>query len=530
MNRATKKRRPRNNGWDFLSLCLLIVISILSHMTPLLAQDGELIQVHEDFSIDPGWESINNRVIGEGGPMINQDFGWTPGDDGRGAVGGVIWSTHVPADYGMPIGQPFDLRRELSASGKVTIKNPDNKTSDRSGVYFGFYNSTYQSWRPWSSLLLEFGEVRAKFANKPISSDPQAVMNLNVLTAGWRSDGVGNDLRIPADGKPHAWSFLYEPDAKMADGTVRSLITLQVEGEEPFRGLLETPDMREHPAIMDRFGIVNMQAYGNSMEVYFSDLTINGHKVDLTKDPGWVGQGNRVSFPAAYTFHGHHDYGFMETNWAGEAPGEVGGLMWATEMPDPVWGYYADDIGMLTLDDPISFYGNVCIIDGQPDSGMMFGYFNTQALETEDFFQRLDQSMGLFVEGPSSIGKQLMIYCAINKNKDLVKILPEPPLFQPDRQRHQFAFDYDPKANGGVGRMTLTLDGKSYGLDLTPEQRKVGATFDRFGLRNMRGGGKLVDIYFDDLTYTVRRPKDYRPVHHKQEFVRVPYPEGGRRY
>jgi hypothetical protein len=46
-----------------------------------------------------------------------------------------------------------------------------------------------------------------------------------------------------------------------------------------------------------------------------------GCQVDLTRDPRWVGEGNRVTYPA-WSFHGRHDYGFVETNWAGKGPGE----------------------------------------------------------------------------------------------------------------------------------------------------------------------------------------------------------------
>ena len=61
-------------------------------------------------------------------------------------------------------------------------------------------------------------------------------------------------------------------------------------------------------------------------------------------------------------------------------------------------------------------------------------------------------------------------------------------------------------------------------LDLTPEQRKAGATFDRFGLTSFRRGGKFTTIYFDDLTYTTRRPADATSVRHEQKITTVPYP------
>jgi hypothetical protein len=37
-------------------------------------------------------------------------------------------------------------------------------------------------------------------------------------------------------------------------------------------------------------------------------------------------------------------------------------------------------------------------------------------------------------------------------------------------------------------------------------------------------------VYLDDLNYTARRRKDYRPVQHEQKVVHVPYPENGRKY
>jgi hypothetical protein len=67
-------------------------------------------------------------------------------------------------------------------------------------------------------------------------------------------------------------------------------------------------------------------------------------------------------------------------------------------------------------------------------------------------------------------------------------------------------------------------------VDLKPEQRKAGATFDRFGLMSFRRGGKFSTLFFDDLTYTARRPAGYQPTFHKQQITRVQYPSGGRKY
>jgi hypothetical protein len=102
--------------------------------------------------------------------------------------------------------------------------------------------------------------------------------------------------------------------------------------------------------------------------------------------------------------------------------------------------------------------------------------------------------------------------------------------FRATKKPLPFKVVYDPKANNNLGRLTVTIDGKSSSMDLTEKQRSSGVRFDRFGIANTRDGGKYVVIYFDDLNYTARRPKDYRPTFHKQEVIKVPYPKGGRAF
>ena len=64
---------------------------------------------------------------------------------------------------------------------------------------------------------------------------------------------------------------------------------------------------------------------------------------------------------------------------------------------------------------------------------------------------------------------------------------------------------YSPRDADGNGRITVTLDGAAQTLDLRPGDRKLGATFDRFGFFNVQSGGHFVYVYVDDVTYTARR-------------------------
>jgi len=102
------------------------------------------------------------------------------------------------------------------------------------------------------------------------------------------------------------------------------------------------------------------------------------------------------------------------------------------------------------------------------------------------------------------------------------------PIIIPDRISRPFTFEYDPAA-GKFGRVTVQFDNETFSYDLKEEQRKTGSNFDRFGLVNPRKGGKYVDVYFDDLIYSSRIPKE-KTEKHKQETIIEPYPEGGRKY
>ena len=553
----------------------------------------ELVTVRESFDADPGWIGVNNRQVGTEMPTVRQDFGWSNTNHtgaGSGEIGGVVTDSRNQAYYALPFGRPLSFKDKLSASGKLVLKRLDL----RGVAYFGFFNSTHHTWRPWNSMAFRIWE-----------EDGLGQIMFDWMSADWQAAGFETDVLLKPDGAVHTWRFDYDPDARadinQRDPLLEAVLTdrsgnaagdLQYQDEpivfekakkiepdltaEQFRARLIkareagltgffhrhgqrrwwkinepekqqgriviqiddldphitylTPQQREMASSMDRFGLFNIQRYGGSCEVYYGDLMINGKKIDLSKDPHWEGKSNRVTYTEP-DFHSLFDFGYMETNWAGKQIGEIGGLFWRVRPTGPA-GYYADDIGAVTLDDPIKFSGSINFPTGQTDAAMYFGYFNHDdqtATHETNVDAPYGQMLGIAIADSSAVGYYFTGMCL---DKERLSAGGRGPVFVPDGKRRQFTFEYDPKANDGIGRVTCTLDGKATTFDLTDGMRRNGATFNRFGLANVRRGGNSVRVYLDDLTYTARRDPDAKRTFHRQEFVKSRYPKesGGRQH
>ena len=160
---------------------------------------------------------------------------------------------------------------------------------------------------------------------------------------------------------------------------------------------------------------------------------------------------------------------------------------------------------------------------------MLIGYFNKAAREApikgEYKGNPPNQFMGIEIMDQTRIGYSFTAVCSPEQNVSFEK---RGPTIIPDQKSRHFTFDYNPD-EGKAGRISITLGNKSFTFDLTPKQRKIGSVFDHFGLLNPRKGGKYVDVYYDDLSYSVRRNKSDMKWH-KQKIVKVPYPEWGRKY
>ena len=570
----------------------LLPLWLLSWPTVGFAADN-LVEITEDFTADPQWDAFHTRIVGTNCPIITQDFGYQRTNllgGGFGEIGGTIWSTRIPAYYAVKVG-PFSLRNRLSASGEISIA----QAADRASFFLGFFNASRQGWRPWSSMMIQmngaqrgesvrnrstsgvqvwFKSVTASWKTDGMvtdvvipadgsvhtwsfSYDPDAVVNSTWPHAqlsqyfirarrewgelytqakelephiteeelrGRLNAAVNQGLLVydPRRGKDN-WELVPEADKQ------QGAVTLQIDGGQLYRTYL-APGNRDEPMELDRFGIVNQQNFGRSVGFRIGKLNVNGRSIDLSHDPGWEGCGNRSSH-REQDFHARQDFGFSNTNWAGESSGEIGGTFWRTEPVDPLHAYYADDVGVLTLEDPLSFSANIAFVDGQPDSSVWFGFFNIKERLAETSLPEdacpKSTSMGISIAGPSRVGYYLSPFCAPNRE---LATCGQGPVFQPTGEKCRVSFRYDPGANDGVGRITVTLKNETVILDLTPQQRAASCAFDRFGIATIRRGGKFVVFYMDDIVYTARRPAGYRPPRVPQQVIEVTYPKGGRKY
>src|SRR5438067_1642992 len=102
---------------------LILLAGLISPLT-LFAQ-SDLVQIHQDFSKDPGWDWKHNRIAAEDPPTIKQDFGWAEtnhtGAAAAGEIGGTIWQSKTPAYYALPLNKPLSFKDKFSFSCRISF-------------------------------------------------------------------------------------------------------------------------------------------------------------------------------------------------------------------------------------------------------------------------------------------------------------------------------------------------------------------------------------------------------------------------
>lgn len=465
----------------------------------LLSEEARAVLKTETFDRDPGWEGRNNRLVPEEIPSVTQDFGYSrthfAGKE-TGEMGGRIWRTTKPAHYAAKIG-PKTLRDKLTASGTFAF----TASGGSSGLFFGWFNSHQPGGsRPVGSLGMNFdGEAHG------------LRLAVRLITASNKSCGTFITPFVPGkfrptpirnDGARYFWTLAYDPEANSGKGRFEFNIKSNADKHETFEGKTFTVDLpegcKEDGAVFDRFGMMNMGKPGNPLTVYFDDLQYDGKTQDFSTDPGWDGVGNRVTYQPE-DVRGAHNYGYSaKTSFAGGAPGEIGGLLWRTEKN---FGWYADRVGPLSLDDRLEAGGRVMLAIGSPDSDACFGWFNSES-SNEDKPADRASFVGIAIGGPTRVGHYFRPQCVTAKGAR--RLAQSGPVIVPGRL-YEWSLLYDPAGNNGLGSMKVALGSDSVTLDLKRGDKSQNAWLDRFGIVSTRPGGSIVKIWFDDLKYTAAR-------------------------
>jgi len=241
----------------------------------------------------------------------------------------------------------------------------------------------------------------------------------------------------------------------------------------------------------------NQQSSGNGLEVYFAGLVIDGKTEDLSSGRDWEGKGNQIEFTERVV-RPFHDFGFTPTGHVTGKPGEIGGIIWRDEKP----AYYAAKVGPLSLDNELFASGRLIFAAAGSDSAAYLGWFDSQSKTNQRNAESKTPSknfLGFLLEGPSRVGHYFRPAYRSSSGKGAT--LKSGPIIRPDGKPHDFCFHSLPDKPGGSS-ITINLDGQTETMQLSPEDRKAGATFDRFGLFNAQEGGLFVELYLDDLSYT----------------------------
>jgi hypothetical protein len=490
---------------------LIALTVLLSGVAPIDAQTAA-VQKTETFDRDPGWEEHHNRIVPAKPLMVKQDFGYSAthfAGKAAGEMGGVVQRATKPASYAATLQPAKTLNDKLSASGSFAI----TKSTPGAGVFFGFFNSQQPggSGRPIGSLglNLDFEGKGGRLAVRLITGTNKSCGTF--ITPYLPGKFRPTPLKI--DGTRYQWTLAYDPQGAAGNG--RFTFTMRSEGHqtEDYGPLPENSEKEAQArfpntktfnvdlpsgykmegATFDRFGLSNGMKSGGTVTLFFDDLQFDGQTQDFAKDPGWVADGNRVSFEDREVT-GAHDFGYSaKTNHAGGAPGEIGGGMWRSGQ----FGYYADRVGPLNLEQRLEARGKVRLVTAGPDSDAQLGWFNSAAKEkgageTENF-------VGIHIGGPTRIGHYFIPVFATGKGTR--GKVEKGPVLTPGKL-FDWSLVYDPAGNGGTGEIRVTLGAETVTLPLKPGQKAAGANLDRFGLFTNTAGGQMVKIYLDDLQYT----------------------------
>jgi hypothetical protein len=489
----------QQNKYSFLSLAAGLVSALVMLSASAVPTYGApMLLKTEKFDTDPAWDGRHNRATDPTPRQIVQSFGYSAASANAGSspgeIGGFITPAGEPAFYGAVI-SPKSLNDPLTASGMLNVPQGGGHT------LLGFFNSdTVSEWRTPNTLALRiYGRGSYFLAYSEYG------------TSKWRAGGnaLGGEAQIPSGTANYPFSLNYDPNGAGGQGTLTTTVGSQS------AVLTLDPGHKSDGAVFNRFGILNVvKSADDAGRLWLDNLSINGQLHEFTSDPGWNGLNNHNTYQSP-NVRPRFDFGYSPaTNHAGgQAAGEIGGHTFRgdsrLEFNGNRMAYYGDQLNeTLSLEQPMHAEGVIGFHRGVSDSTTLIGFFhsadsvrssNSQASATPENF------VGAAIEGPSAEGFYFYpVYGLDQEGEDSSgRGTPTPPAIYPDGDSRRWTLDYDPLANEGRGRITLSLDGQTVTLDLADGHKQIGAHFNRFGIITTHIDGNGQTVYFDDLTYTI---------------------------
>ena len=264
----------RRDGITVTHFGLLPVMKAWDSAGEIWMDDVKVNGVPFDFGKDPNWEAFNNRrtyVTTNTRPKF--DFGWSSthyaGGKQPGELGGLIFrgdcrQASRMAAYGDRL-ELLSLKTPLEARGKVCmLRGVTDSTAS-----IGFYHSTYSMHSnpsqkhstPMDYLGINIeGPSSEGFFFYPVyrtHGDAEKQLGAN----------GGKAPRIYPDRRVHDWFLRYDP----AGANGKGQITVGLDEQTCTLDL--GPGDKDAGATFDRFGICTPWIDGNSVTVYFDDLT-----------------------------------------------------------------------------------------------------------------------------------------------------------------------------------------------------------------------------------------------------------------
>lgn len=486
--------------WKLTILSMLL----LAGTAGVQGWQGATIQRTVSFDRDPGWDGHNNRIVAPAPRTVRQDFGYsrTARAGGNvGEIGGFVSPAAELAYYAKKI-PTKTFNDSLTASGTLVVAARGNLDDGAGNTLIAFFNAdTLNEWRTPNTIAFRVNGRGEVFH-----------AHLEYATSKWRAGGDYFGTVDPATGKKpikgipsgnvvHKWSLKYDPHGNNGGGSV----TLTLDGETITQNL--DPGHKADGATFNRFGLLNvMKSADTGGGIYLDDVTVNGETEHFDNDPQWEGYHNRRTYTTS-DVRPRFDFGYSPTHYAGgRAAGEIGGLIFRGDCryPDRM-AYYGDRLDTLILEKPLKASGKVCLRRGVTDSTVLIGFFHSTNSMTVNPSQESGipkNFLGVAIEGPSREGFLFYPLYRVNGAGQSHAVDKSPPYIYPDGQPHNWTLEYSPTGNG---RITVTLDGKSVGLDLREGHKAVGAHFDRFGFVTTWIDGNGQRVYLDDLSYTVKQ-------------------------